>query len=63
LDFNIKKNPIIKKQEEKYPKRDMDIAYQFSKLMIGEFQDFCKGNSFYLVAQQEKVRKKEILTS
>ncbi len=42
MDFNIKKNPIIEKQEKECSKQDLDIAYQFSKLMIGEFQDFVK---------------------
>ena len=43
MDFTIKKkNPIIEEQKKKIDKKDFDVAYEFSKLMIKEFQDFIK---------------------
>ncbi len=42
MDFSIKKNLLIKEQEKKYNKQEVDITYQFSKLMAKEFQNFIK---------------------
>ena len=42
MDFNVKKNPLIEKQEKEFKNSEVDIAYKFSKLIIEELQDFVK---------------------
>jgi len=43
MNFTIKKkNPIIEDQKKSIDKKDLDIAYEFSKVIIKEFQDFIK---------------------
>jgi len=55
LDFNIKKNPLIKKEEEQFLKDELDIAYNFSLLIKKEMQDFIK--SIVLFGSTARKRK------
>lgn len=42
MDLNIKKNPLITKEKEKFLKDELDIAYKFSASIKKEMQDFIK---------------------
>ena len=42
MDFDIKKNPLIKKEENQFLKEELDIAYKFSAIIKKEMQDFIK---------------------
>ncbi len=42
MDFEIKKNPLLKKKEKEYEQREVDIALHFSKEMLNEFKGFIK---------------------
>lgn len=42
MDFEIKRNQLLNEEKKKYIKAELDIAYEFSKLIINEFQDFIK---------------------
>ncbi len=61
MDFNIKKkNPVIEKQKKSIDKKDFDIAYEFSKLMIKEFEDFIKAIVLFGSTSRKEKNKTDI---